>query len=181
MGYTHYWKFNQQPTPEKFTEFVEGAKQITATASEAGIPIGDEDYKSDYVRFNGVENGAHETFLVEFPVGDERYDDSWCKTAGKPYDTAVTACLILAKKLFDADFEVRSDGRWKDWEGGRLLYESVLNIEPKLEDFPNLGQTHGMIEWIALGVSLLAFSFSLKAYLDSKWIEIDWNFKDEDE
>jgi hypothetical protein len=26
MGYTHYWKFNQQPTPEKFTEFVEGAK-----------------------------------------------------------------------------------------------------------------------------------------------------------
>jgi hypothetical protein len=115
------------------------SRQITATASEAGIPIGDEDYKSDYVRFNGVENGAHETFLVEFPVGDERYDDSWCKTAGKPYDTAVTACLILAKKLFDADFEVRSDGRWKDWEGGRLLYESVFNIEPKLEDFPNLG------------------------------------------
>ena len=24
MGYTHYWKFNQEPTLEKFTEFVEG-------------------------------------------------------------------------------------------------------------------------------------------------------------
>jgi hypothetical protein len=38
-----------------------------------------------------------------------------------------------------------------------------------------------MIEWIALGVSLLAFSFSVKAYFNSRWIEIDWNFKDDEE
>jgi hypothetical protein len=138
MGYTHYWKFNQQPTPEKFTEFVEGAKQITATASEAGIPIGDEDYKSDYVRFNGVENGAHETFLVEFPVGDERYDDSWCKTAGKPYDTAVTACLILAKKLFDADFEVRSDGEMERLGRWQIALRIGFQYRAEVRGFPEL-------------------------------------------
>ena len=131
MGYTHYWKFNQEPTPEKFTEFVEGVRQITATADEAGIPIGEELYKSDYVRFNGVGDGAHESFYIELPVGDERYDDGFCKTAEKPYDTAVTASLILAKKIFGKDIEIRSDGNWSDWEGGQLLYESVFNVQPE--------------------------------------------------
>jgi len=131
MGYTHYWKFNQQPTPEKFAEFVEGVKQITATADEAGIPIGEELYKSDCVRFNGVDAGAHETFYIELPVGDERYDNSWCKTAEKPYDTAVTASLILAKKIFGEDIEIKSDGNWSDWQGGQLLYESVFNVQPE--------------------------------------------------
>ena len=131
MGYTHYWKFKQEPTPEKFTEFVEGVRQITATADEAGIPIGEELYESNYVRFNGVGDGAHESFYIELPVGDERYDDGFCKTAEKPYDTAVTASLILAKKIFGEDIEIRSDGNWSDWEGGQLLYESVFNVQPE--------------------------------------------------
>ena len=131
MGYTHYWKFKQEPTPEKFTEFVEGVRQITATADEAGIPIGEELYESDYVRFNGVGDGAHESFYIELPVGDERYDDGLCKTAEKPYDTAVTASLILAKKIFGEDIEIRSDGNWSDWQGGQLLYESVFNVQPE--------------------------------------------------
>ena len=131
MGYTHYWKFKQEPTPEKFTEFVEGVRQITATADEAGIPIGEELYESNYVRFNGVGDGAHESFYIELPVGDERYDDGFCKTAEKPYDTAVTASLILAKKIFGEDIEIRSDGNWSDWQGGQLLYESVFNVQPE--------------------------------------------------
>lgn len=131
MGYTHYWKFKQEPTPEKFAEFVEGVKQITATADEAGIPIGEELYESNYVRFNGVGNGAHETFYIGLPVGDERYDYGFCKTAEKPYDTAVTASLILAKKIFGEDIEIKSDGKWSDWQGGQLLYESVFNVQPE--------------------------------------------------
>ena len=131
MGYTHYWKFNQQPSAEKFAEFVEGVKQITATADEAGIPIGDEKYESNYVSFNGVADGAHESFYIELPVGDERYDDGFCKTGEKPYDTAVTASLILAKKISGEDISIRSDGNWTDWEDGQLLYESVYNIQPE--------------------------------------------------
>lgn len=131
MGYTHYWKFKQEPTPEKFAEFVEGVKQITATADEAGIPIGEELYESNYVRFNGVGDGAHESFYIELPVGDERYDYGFCKTAEKPYDTAVTASLILAKKIFGEDIEIKSDGNWSDWQGGQLLYESVFNVQPE--------------------------------------------------
>jgi hypothetical protein len=130
MGYTHYWKFKQAPSAEKFAEFVEGVKQITATADEAGISIGEELYESNYVRFNGVGDGAHETFYIELPVGDERYDDGFCKTGQKPYDTAVTASLILAKKIFGDDIEIRSDGEWHEWQDGQLLYESVYDIQP---------------------------------------------------
>lgn len=134
MGYTHYWAFQEQPTKEKFAEFLEGVKQIVATAEEAGIAIGEQKYESDYVSFNGVETGAHETFYIELPS----HDDGFCKTAQKPYDTAVVACLIHAKKIFGADISVKSDGNWNDWESGRLLYESVFNIEPQSESFPTI-------------------------------------------
>ena len=54
MGYTHYWEFHQVPSAEKFAEFIEGVKHLTATAQEAGIAIGDEKYESNSLRFNGV-------------------------------------------------------------------------------------------------------------------------------
>ena len=133
MGYTHYWNFEEIPSKQKFAEFTEGVKQLTATANEAGIPIGEEKYESDFLTFNGVGDGAHESFYVEL-----NREDNFCKTAFKPYDTAVTASLILAKKIFGSDFQLTSDGNWNDWESGRLLYESVFNIEPQVESFPTL-------------------------------------------
>ena len=33
----------------------------------------------------------------------------------------------------------------------------------------------------ALLISLIALGFSIKAYLDSRWIEIDWHFDDDEE
>ena len=129
MGYTHYWNFNEKPSQEKFTQFIEGVKQIVATAEEAGIAIGEQVYESGYFSFNGVADGAHESFYIELPVGDERYDDGFCKTGEKPYDTAVTASLILAKKIFGDNIKVSSDGDWTDWESGQLLYESVYDIQ----------------------------------------------------
>ena len=77
--------------------------------------------------FNGVGDGAHETFYIELPS----HDDGFCKTAEKPYDMVVTASLILAKKIFGADISIKSDGKWTDWESGQLLYESVYDIQPE--------------------------------------------------
>ena len=127
MGYTHYWNFNEKPSQEKFTEFLEGVKQIVATAEEAGIGIGEQVYESGYFSFNGVDAGAHETFSIDIRTQEEDF----CKTAQKPYDMAVTASLILAKKIFGEDIEIRSDGNWSDWESGQLLYESVYDIQPE--------------------------------------------------
>ena len=127
MGYTHYWKFNQKPSAEKFAEFIEGVKQITATADEAGIAIGEEVYEAGYLSFNGVGNLAYETFAIDL----ENEGDDFCKTGQRPYDTAVTASLILAKKIFGDDITIRSDGNWADWSDGQLLFESVYDIQPE--------------------------------------------------
>ncbi len=37
-----------------------------------------------------------------------------------------------------------------------------------------------MLDWLAIAISLIALGVSIKAYLDSRWVEIDWNFEDED-
>lgn len=127
MGYTHYWNFIEEPSREKFIEFAEGVKQLVATAQEAGIAIADEEYGDDKIVFNGVAENSHESFFVSA----DGVDFNFCKTAQKPYDTAVTASLILAKKIFGNNFKVSSDGDWSDWESGQLLYESVYNIQPE--------------------------------------------------
>ena len=127
MGYTHYWNFIEEPSREKFVEFAEGVKQLVATAQEAGIEIADEEYGDDKIVFNGVGANSHETFFVSA----DGVDFNFCKTAQKPYDTAVTASLILAKKVFGANIKISSDGGWSDWESGQLLYESVYNIQPE--------------------------------------------------
>ena len=127
MGYTHYWNFIEEPSREKFVEFAEGVKQLVATAQEAGIEIADEEYGDDKIVFNGVGANSHETFYVSA----DGVDFNFCKTAQKPYDTAVTASLILAKKIFGDNIKISSDGNWSDWESGQLLYESVYNIQPE--------------------------------------------------
>ena len=127
MGYTHYFNFIEEPSREKFIEFAEGVKQLVATAQEAGIEIADEEYGDDKIVFNGVGANSHETFFVSA----DGVDFNFCKTAQKPYDTAVTASLILAKKIFGDNIKISSDGDWSDWESGQLLYESVYNIQPE--------------------------------------------------
>lgn len=37
------------------------------------------------------------------------------------------------------------------------------------------------MEIIALLISVVALGVSIKALMDSRWVEIDWNFTDDDE
>ena len=38
-----------------------------------------------------------------------------------------------------------------------------------------------MLAWVSLLVSIVALAVSIKALRESRWIEIDWNFTDDDE
>ena len=126
MGYTHYWTLQNGLEQADWNKFLEVAREIIKTAQDAGVRL--EDNSSDSAIFiNGVGEQAHETFLM-------RTDDvgfNFCKTAEKPYDSVVTAILILAKTVFKNDIEVSSDGSWSNWQGGRLLYETVIGISPE--------------------------------------------------
>jgi hypothetical protein len=133
MGYTHYWTITKELTPAQLKEWTEGVKAIVETAIEAGISLGDglgfdaPNIEETLVAFNGVGEGGHETFGIR--LGDEGFD--FCKTAEKPYDAVVTASLIYAKKIFGDAIEIKSDGNWDEWDSGKVLYETVFDIQPE--------------------------------------------------
>jgi hypothetical protein len=131
MGYTHYWRTDGGLVIDDTTyaKIVEGIKQISATAQEAGVDIS-EDYEADELYINGVGQYEHETFIF----GKTLDEFNFCKTAGKPYDMVVTASLIYAKKILGDALTIKSDGNWNDWDGGRLLYESTFDEIPTQEE-----------------------------------------------
>jgi len=126
MGYTHYWTIKEPIDSDAFDKLQKGIKEIVKTANEAGISISDESTDGT-IAFNGAGRDAHETFFIQ--LGDTGFN--FCKTAEKPYDAVVCASLILLKKELGAEVEVSSDGGWHRWQGGRLLYETVFDIQPE--------------------------------------------------
>lgn len=80
------------------------------------------------LHIEGVGEDAHETFVIPFRISrlDAR---GFCKTARKPYDKLVVACLCV---LAEAGLEVQSDGEPEDWEEGRAWAESVLGRKVKI-------------------------------------------------
>jgi hypothetical protein len=75
---------------------------------------------------------SHETFLIEQCFTIEPWHTpgkdffACCKTAYKPYDILVTACLIIATHYFGDEIRVASDGESRDWEDARRLCQHVL-------------------------------------------------------
>lgn len=127
MGYTHYWigkrstddnwnKFREaceilhQNLPEKTDTaggFYKDSKLQIASGSSKGKPV----FDGIMVNFNGMGRElSHETFSIE----KHRQDWDFCKTARKPYDLLVVACLIAAWQILDYRFA--SDG-FTDYQG----------------------------------------------------------------
>ena len=77
-----------------------------------------------------------ETFRVDrthVPFTGERVIDGmracFCKTAFRPYDLAVTACLIVFQHhLGDHRFAIRSDGESEQWEDARMLVQDAVGF-----------------------------------------------------
>ena len=75
---------------------------------------------------------AHETFMItqhEDQVPWRQGEDwlfSFCKTAYKPYDLLVTACLIIYKQYYGEQVHISSDGKSRDWDDARRICQHVL-------------------------------------------------------
>ena len=136
MGYTHYWYLNPHGNQEKYdiakkiiAEILKNSPVSLANGvSEAGSkPVFDKE-----IWFNGVAHGSHETFwlpatLKELLNGKYIQKDdagrvfSSIKTAYKPYDTVVTACLTVLKNAVGEDASISSDGEVQDFQAGMKL------------------------------------------------------------
>lgn len=128
MGYTHYYgptKFS----PKQFALVVKASAQvIEIVTEEMKIPLPFECDQPDKaaqcgdetVRFNGLDENGHETFIL---IANDRW--SFCKTAMKPYDIAVVAILCLAEHYGGAGQSVSSDGDADDWAEGLALAQRI--------------------------------------------------------
>ena len=142
MGYTHYWKpvkVDQQTWNKFVTVCIILKNNLPKSSKSAGgyykdVPIvicggdgtGEPDFElgdgRNIVCFNGTEENdlGHETFVV----GKDKIDWDFCKTAGKPYDLLVGACLVAAHEILG--YKVSSDGQGKDWRPIFDHYEKII-------------------------------------------------------
>lgn len=127
MGYTHYFTKTAADRDDalRFEMFAQGARRIIDYAKTyEGIKIGDLEISDEIVTFNGVGEESHETFY--WSIKADGFD--FCKTAYKPYDAVVTACLIHLKDVYGELVEIASDGSWADWTLGARLYRNATGL-----------------------------------------------------
>lgn len=77
------------------------------------------------VSFNGCEKNSHETCYISLDEGEFNF----CKTARKPYDTAVCVCLLCFKHYFGNNMEIYSDGDMNgvEWQYAKEVFNSQFN------------------------------------------------------
>lgn len=134
MGYTHYWervkKDHNSIVWKKFVkDCIELSKLSHLYFADLGDATGEKtkpEFSNTHICFNGLGADAHETFILSKVYKKQKYDDpkeayqfGFCKTARKPYDIMVCACLILYKYHFPTEVWISSDGgleedEWKD-------------------------------------------------------------------
>lgn len=141
MGYTHYWSFNKpkdskaKDLEQKYQKAIQEIGKVCRIWNTE-IPKGSSD---DYMRLSGYTahvkkdaykgahiNGkgdyAHEDFTLREHFNQAVKDGGdFCKTAQKPYDTVVVACLAILKYRLGDAIEVSSDGDASDWIDGVAL------------------------------------------------------------
>lgn len=139
MGYTHKWYRPPILPCDQWSRFVGDWMKVAvelmchgpALAGPGGV-LGDPlvmDHR--LVAFNGAGDARFEDFYFarRFELPDRVRDGrcfSFCKTAKLPYDLAVTACLLVAKRHFGDALSVFSDGEDDDWQAAREICQSVL-------------------------------------------------------
>lgn len=142
MGYTHYWD-EPQTDEKKWNDFLKDCKKIVEYGVEKGVLAdwdGSKDLdlsnvEKDGISFNGWgnDNGdAHET--CHFPAFESMGGGfTFCKTAQKPYDLYVTACLTVFHSYFGS---VRSDGEAYEWSNGVHMARAELRREELSNPIP---------------------------------------------
>lgn len=133
MGYTHYWR--STTIPEKiWTDICDDVRRLFDAERDFEIAV-DYDLPEEppiitdtMIRFNGVGDEGHETFLFSRTASKFEF----CKTAYKPYDRMVCAVLLVINHHAEDLVEISSDGGPEDWHGAQIFASSVLLRSLKL-------------------------------------------------
>jgi hypothetical protein len=132
MGYTHYWR---RPATLPRVQFATWASDVglilrscdAKIVDYSGDPGTTPEVTPEFVSFNGEGNDGYESFLIERII--EAPLKEFCKTGrdeGRPYDEAVTACLIRLAHHMGDRVKVESDGSKQDWAKGLTLCRTLF-------------------------------------------------------
>jgi len=162
MGYTHYWNIKPETNEAKYKKALKDCVKIVEHGTKKGILAGwDGTGKPEIkngLRFNGKAPEDYETFsLPERPMdvlkGDfvqkdeEGYVFNFCKTAQRPYDIYVTACLATMRNHLGRDFKISSDGGEEAFKEGQEFADQILGknvLQMKKNDFKEVV----LYEWV---------------------------------
>ena len=149
MGYTHYWYLNPNGDEKNYSKAKRAIAKIIRSRKHS-VSLGDgcgnrgsKPVIDGKIWFNGIEENSHETFCLFDKLADlenenensyvsrneKGYVFTFCKTAYKPYDVVVTACLIALRYYMGNDVRVNSDGEKKDWFAGLRLAKDALGLK----------------------------------------------------
>lgn len=113
MGYTHYFEVvGQAPTDKEWEEITSRIEREVFReheewlCEEFDLPDSPPIANLENVFFNGRGNDGHETFVVS----RDMQGFNFCKTAEKPYDTAVVESLKIIKQVCPNWLKLASDG-----------------------------------------------------------------------
>ena len=138
MGYTHYWDFVDNCSLYDFSTAIADCTKIIKASP---VPLGNWDGEGEptltdkEVHFNGSEDDCYEDFKVSLQASHGSKSDkcNWfCKTAQKPYDIVVVACLCALEDRLGKNFQARSDGAPDEWEEGKDLACKILGRDIKI-------------------------------------------------
>jgi hypothetical protein len=125
MGYTHYWETTKEVNQKEYAAalkdiaaIVESSKKILADGSGERCT---KPETKDGIHFNGIGDDSHESF--DLPNWNNP-DFSFCKTAEKPYDVVVVACLTRLAEV--KGISISSYGNDVDWIKGVQLASKTL-------------------------------------------------------
>lgn len=142
MGYTHYFEFRKpkgikaKDIERRYQSAIKECAKVALFWNAYCEHNGDDASRlSGYtahtkpgtyggIELNGKGENAHESFNLREHFKENNF--GFCKTAQKPYDAVIVACLAILKYRLGNAIEVSSDGRPIDWEYGVKLASSVL-------------------------------------------------------
>ena len=136
MGYTHYWYTKGEEPLEKFDEYAKDCEQLCNHFMQTTNHIirdydgtGHPEFSKDKVAFNGDRHmdRGHESFVMRAKPSD--FD--FCKTARKPYDLLVQACLVVLKHKYGSRVRINSDGDLSEWQDAMAMVSEVLGYDTK--------------------------------------------------
>jgi hypothetical protein len=149
MGYTHYWSI--KTTKKKHDLINEERYQLgirycqrVIRHYQSTVPKGCDERLSGYsahtkgeylgIEFNGSRGNDHETFMLAPHLLME--NGGFCKTARKPYDVVVVACLIIMSSVLPEVFQFESDGDCQDMLDSMILIENAIGNDNELFRIP---------------------------------------------